>query len=321
LEGSVVQNRSLFLSSSFSAAAVAAFSESADAQTPPLALRVAANANDTYAAAYYAQDMGFFTRAGLNVDLQTIANGAAITAAVTGGTIDVGVAVPVTLANAHLRGIPVVIIAAGSVSTASIPATRLCVLETSDIKTAKDLEGKTIALNALGVGLDISLDAYLVRNGADYTKVKLVEVPFTEMGLALDRHSVDAAVITEPSYTLISRQTKIKMMTNVSAGIGTDYINSCWFTTREFARTHPDHIRRFVRAIYDAQRWGNTHHDESGVILAKYSKLDVSLAHTMLRAQYAERLRAQDVQPFLDAAVKFGGLPSPVSAASFIYQP
>jgi NitT/TauT family transport system substrate-binding protein len=312
-------SRSVFLTSSLGLAAAAVFPQRGAAQAP-LSLRVAANANDTYAAAYYAQDNGFFTRAGLNVDLQTISNGAAITAAVTGGTIDVGVAVPVTLANAYLRGIPVVIIAAGSMSTASIPATRLCVLENSDVKTAKDLEGKTVALNALGVGLDISLDAYLVKNGADYTKVKLIEVPFSEMGVALERRTVDAAVITEPSYTLISKQTRVKMLTNVSAGIGTDYVSSCWFTTREFARTHPEHVRRFVRAIYDAQRWGNTHHDESGLILAKYSKMDVTLTHAMLRAQYADRLRAQDVQPFLDAAVKFGGLPSPVSAANLIYQ-
>jgi NitT/TauT family transport system substrate-binding protein len=312
--------RSTFLATSASLAAVAALQRPAAAQTRPLDLRVAANANDTYAAAYYAQDEGFFTRAGLNVDLQTIANGAAITAAVIGGTIDIGVAVPVTLASAYLRGLPVVMIAAGALSIASVPNTRLCVPETSTLKTAKDFEGKTIGINALGVGLELAPFVWLTVNGADKSKVKLVEIPFSEMGLALERHTIDAAVFTEPAFTLAAKQNHIKMFANVNTAIAPTYVSSCWFSTREFAQAHPEQIRRFVRAIYDAQKWANGHQDASAEILAKYSKLDVSLAHSMTRARYAEALRASDVQAFLDVAVKYGGLPAPVSAASMIYQ-
>jgi NitT/TauT family transport system substrate-binding protein len=63
-------------------------------------LRVAATPNDTYAEAYYALDTGFFRRAGLNVELTTLNNGAAVSSAVASGAIDVGVSTPVQLANA-----------------------------------------------------------------------------------------------------------------------------------------------------------------------------------------------------------------------------
>jgi NitT/TauT family transport system substrate-binding protein len=313
--------RSSFLATSASLAAAAALARPAVAQTRPLDLRLAANANDTFAAAYYAQDNGFFTRAGLNVDVQTISNGAAITAAVVGGTIDIGVAVPVTLAAAYLRGLPVVMIAAGALNVASVPNTRLCVSDPSPLKTAKDFEGRTIAINALGVGLELAPFVWLTVNGADKSKVKLVEIPFTEMGLALERHTVDAAVFTEPAFTVAAKQYHIKMFANVNTAIAPTYVSSCWFSTREFAQQHPEHIRRFVRAIYDAQKWANGHQDASAEILAKYSKMDPSLAHSMTRAHYAEALRAVDIQPFLDVAAKYGGLPAPVSAASLIYQP
>ena len=166
--------RSSFLTTAAGLAASAAWPRTAAAQTPLLDLRVAANANDTFASAYYAQDEGFFTRDGLNVDLQTISNGAAITAAVVGGTVDVGVAVPVTIAAAYLRGLPLVMIAAGALSISSVPNTRLCVASDSTLKTAKDFEGKTIAINALGVGLELAPFVWLTVNGADKSKVKLV---------------------------------------------------------------------------------------------------------------------------------------------------
>jgi NitT/TauT family transport system substrate-binding protein len=313
--------RTSFLAASTALAASTSWPRTAAAQTPLLDLRVAANANDTFAPPYYAQDEGFFTREGLNVDLQTISNGAAITAAVVGGTIDIGVAVPVTIAGAYLRGLPLVIIAAGALSISSVPNTRLCVAGDSALKTAKDFEGKTIAINALGVGLELAPFVWLTVNGADKSKVKLVELPFSEMGLALERHTVDAAVLTEPAFTVAAKENHIKMFANVNTAIAPVYVSSCWFTTRPFAQAHPEHVRRFVRAIYDAQKWANAHQDLSAGILTKYSKLDISLTRSMTRAHYAEQLRASDIQPFLDIELQYGGLPTHVSASDLIYQP
>ena len=141
------------------------------------------------------------------------------------------------------------------------------------------------------------------------------------MGLALERHTVDAAVLTEPAYTVAAKEHHIKMFANVNTAIAPVYVSSCWFTTRPFAQAHPEHVRRFARAIYDAQKWANAHQDLSAEILTKYSKLDISLTRSMTRAHYAEQLRAADIQPFLDISVKYGGLSAPVSANDLIYQP
>jgi NitT/TauT family transport system substrate-binding protein len=289
------------------------------AQSPPLNLRVAANPNDTYSSPYYAQAEGFFSRNGLNVDLQTITNGAAIASAVIAGAIDIGVAVPVTLANAYLRGLPLVIIAAGSISLPSAPAIRLCVSKMSTLKTAKDMEGKTVALNALGVGLDLSLHAWMAINGGDMSKVKIVEVPFSEMGVALDRGTADAAVMAEPGYTVALQQYNIQTLVALDSVVGVPYLVSSWFTTRDFADKHPEEIARFTRAIYATQKWANTHHAETAVLLTKISKLDLSIARAMTRCAWADQLRPADIQVYLDIAVKYGGLPRPVSAASLIY--
>jgi NitT/TauT family transport system substrate-binding protein len=311
--------------SSFVAASAALLASSirqpAMAQATPLNLRVAATANDTYASAYYAQDLGFFTRAGLNVDLETLNNGAAIAAAVSAGSMDIGVATPVTLANAYIHGLPLVIVAAGSISSAKAPTLVLIVAKNSGIKTAKDLEGKVVAVNALKTGSEVNFDVWLSQGGADISKVKLIEANFSTMGLAVENGQIAAAVMTEPALTLALKQNKVEVMTDLDRAMGPEFLNSCWFAMKDFAQKNPEAIRRFQSAIYATQKWANSHQSETAPVLSKYSKMDVNLVRTIARASYAEQMKVSDIQMFLDPAAKFGIISKPVSAASLLYQP
>src|SRR5580692_8683801 len=63
--------------------------------------------------AYYAQELGLYKKAGLNVELVQLQNGVAIAAAVIGGTVHVGASQILTLAVARLRGVAFMMIAAG----------------------------------------------------------------------------------------------------------------------------------------------------------------------------------------------------------------
>jgi NitT/TauT family transport system substrate-binding protein len=312
--------RSSFLAASATLLA-SSFPQRALAQGTPLNLRVAATANDTYASAYYAQDLGFFTRAGLNVDLETLNNGAAIAAAVSAGSMDIGVATPVTLANAYIHGLPLVIVAAGSISSAKAPTLVLIVAKNSGIKTAKDLEGKVVAVNALKTGSEVNFDVWLSQGGADVSSVKLIEANFSTMGLSVENGQIAAAVMTEPALTLALRQSKVEVMTDLDRAMGPEFLNSCWFAMKDFAQKNPEAIRRFQAAIYATQKWANSHQSETAPVLAKYSKMDESLVRTIARASYAERMRLSDIQMFLDPAAKFGIIAKPVSAASLVYQP
>lgn len=314
-------NRSTFLTLPAGLAA-ASLPRPAFAQAPaPLSLRVAATANDTYASAYFAQDEGFFTRAGLNVDLETMNNGAAIAAALSAGSMDVGVATPIILANAFLHGLPVVIVASGALSVSGVTSVALCVAANSPLKTQKDFEGKTIAVNALHTGTEVNLEAWMTQGGSDISKVKLVEITFAAMGPALEAGRIDGAVMTEPAMTVAIGANHAKILVDLDNVIAPVYVNSCWFAMRDFAQKNPEKIRRFQSAIYAAQKWANAHKPESGAILAKYSKMDPDLVRRMHRTTFAETLRVADIQTLLDFSTKHGLLPRPVSAAGLIYQP
>ena len=106
------------------------------AQTTPPVLRVGATANDTYAQAYYADELGLFSKAGLNVSISTFVNGAAVSEAIVGGALDVGVSNPVQIANAVVHGIPFVYFAGGGLYSTNAPTTQLAVSASSAIKSA-----------------------------------------------------------------------------------------------------------------------------------------------------------------------------------------
>lgn len=63
------------------------------------------------AEAFYAKEMGFFAKAGLDVDVQPMQPAPVIAAAVTSNAIDIGYSTLDTLARAHQKNIPLVVIA------------------------------------------------------------------------------------------------------------------------------------------------------------------------------------------------------------------
>lgn len=317
-----MMHRSAFLTSGVALGAAAAIPQrtAAQATAASLPLRIAATANNGYDSGYYALDLGFFTRAGLNVDLETMSNGAAITAALTAGAIDVGVSTPIPIANAYLAGLPVVIVAAGAVSVPTTPSLLVCVSKNSPIVAAKDLEGKTVGVNGLKTGLEVLVENWMAKNGGDPSKLSLVEIPFSDMALALQRGSIAAAAMTDPALSVALRENMVRSLGDTGSAMG-EFLISCWFSTRKFAQANPEVIRRFDRAIYAAQSYANAHPAETAPILAKYAKMSIDSVHSMTRSKFADQMRISDIQPFLDVAAKYGSIARPVAATGLIYQP
>jgi ABC-type nitrate/sulfonate/bicarbonate transport system substrate-binding protein len=291
----------------------------ARAQTLPT-LRIAAVPADGFAEAYYALDMGFFKKAGLDVDVQTFANGTAATIALASGAADVGITSPVNLVPAIERGVPFTLIAGGGLYTTNAPVVVMDVAKDSSFKTASDLEGKTIGVSGLNDIMQVSTVAWLASHGADPAKVRFVEVPFPQMGAALARGTVDAAVISEPSLTIARNNGLTRDFAKVYDAMSTEVMNGAWFTTMPFAQKNPELIKRFQAAIYETAKWANKNHDRSAQILEKYSKIDAHTAQTMTRSTYADSLPASSVQPSLDAAFKNHMIQKPFDANDMIYR-
>jgi NitT/TauT family transport system substrate-binding protein len=284
----------------------------------PATVRVGATGNDTAAEVYYADDLGMFKKRGLDVQIQNLRSGAAEAAAVAGGSLDVGEQNVVSMSHAHERGLPFKYIAPAGEYVAASSTTSLVVAKKSAFKTAKDLEGKTIAVGALGDLMQIGALAWLEKHGADPAKVKFIEIPSAEIGAAIGRGTVDAGVIAEPNLTMAEDGGQIKVLAQPYDAIGERFMINGWFASEDWIKKNPATAKKFVDAIYEAGKWANTHRAESAKILDKHSRADASVVARMRRASYGERFDAKAMQSMIEAAVHFKALGKSFNAGDLI---
>ncbi|HTJ26449.1 MAG TPA: ABC transporter substrate-binding protein [Candidatus Limnocylindria bacterium] len=278
-------------------------------------LRVATTPLDIGAEVLFAKDEGFFAKAGLDVDVELMNNGSAIAAAVASGAVDVAQANIVSLATAHERGIPFVLVAPGGFYASANPTTALVVAKTSPVHGPKDLAGKTIAISGIKNITQVAAQSWLARSGVDVANVHFIELPFPQMGPALAGGRVDAAVIAEPDLSDVLAQGG-RVVSPVYDAIGKNFLVGAWFTTAAWSRAHPDLVRRFAAAIAQTAAWANTHQAESARVLEKYTKIAVPSG--MRRATWAVRLDPAQVQPLIDASARTNVLRAPFPAAELI---
>jgi len=256
---------------------------------------------------FYAKEMGFFTAAGIAADVQLLPGSSAIAAGIVSNSIDVGYGAIDVLAAIHQKSIPIVVVAPGgeyrAPTTTRVAA--IMVPANSAIKTAKDLNGKTIAANSLHSLADAVPRLWVDQNGGDSATLKFVEMPFAAMPAAFDAGRVDAALISEPFMSVAAKTARVLVYGYDC--IAKDFLLGAYFTTPQWAKDHPDVVVRFRSAMRQAAAWANANPAKTGELLAKYTKIDPAVIATMTRARFGEQLTPALMQPLIDVAAKFGG--------------
>src|SRR5665213_1235612 len=141
-------------------------------------LRVAMIPIEPAAVVYYAKENGFFEKAGLDVDVTQSASTPALASAVLAGTYDISYATIPTLASAHSKGLPFVVIAPGIADSPQHFGGAIMVAENSTLKTGKDFNGKTLGAAGLNTIAEYLPRAWIDKTGGDSSSVKFVEMPF-----------------------------------------------------------------------------------------------------------------------------------------------
>ena len=111
---------------------------------------------------------------------------------------------------------------------------------------------------------------------------------------------------------------KIETKIYAAGGILVLLLAGLWFTTIAFKRQHSEAIKRFESVIFQTARWANSHAADSAPMVAKYTKLRLEDIQAMVRADFPEQMRFSELQPPLDAALKFGFIPRPIQAEDLV---
>jgi NitT/TauT family transport system substrate-binding protein len=263
---------------------------------------------------YVAQDEGFFKKNNLTVVPEAANGGSAATAALVAGSLDIVSVNIVSMAAAREKGIPLVFVALSSLYSASSPADALLVPKGSPIKTARDLNGKTIATSNLkGLGY-VGARLWIDQNGGDSSTVRFIEMTFDLMPAMLQTHQVDAAMIAEPAMERAwPTSTNLGYAYNA---IGDTVLISGWAATKAWVDQNRDVGQRFNDALIQSEEWCDRNGGRAAAIASRYLKMDTATIRSMSHAPYPERRNAIPLaQPLLNAAFKYGVLSSALPAA------
>jgi NitT/TauT family transport system substrate-binding protein len=258
---------------------------------------------------YLGIQKGFFTKAGLEVTAKPAQGGAAVVPAVLSGEDQFGFSNVVSLLTARDKGLPLVSIAAG-VSSTGDPAhdvNAVLVRKDSALRTAKDLEGRKVAVNSLNNIGDTTVKTAVTTAGGDPAKVTFVEMPFPDMPAQLAAGTIDAAWEAEPFRTQILTAGGRILFDNLTETYPTLQI-SHYFTSRQTKDKDPALVAAFVTAINESMTYASSHPDEVRAVLATYTKISPDVAATMSLPLWPTALDRQSLTVVGAAAHSYGTL-------------
>lgn len=242
---------------------------------------------------YLAIEEGLFTAEGLTVSVELVQGGAAAIPALVGGDLDISYGNWVSFLLANQEGIELRAIAAG---VASAPGfTEFLALPDSGLEGDPGaLTGSTIALNTLNNIGELALNATLAANGLEPADVELVEVPFPEMGAALERGDVDVIWASEPVPTVVKGDLDAVVVVDSYVGEMTDFPVAGYQATAEFVAANPRTVAAFQRALAAAVE---------RIAADETAALDVIPGYTNLPPEVAGRLALPSYQATIEAGI------------------
>jgi NitT/TauT family transport system substrate-binding protein len=283
----------------------------------PVKITVALIPSESAAEAYYAQDLGFFKAAGLDVTFVPLPSSPPIIAAVSSGAADIGNSVVGSAVAARSRGITVRFFAPAGLYLSTAPTARLVSLKGTIYKSGAELAGKTIAVTGLADLTFYATKQWVEATGGNPNSMKFIELSEPEMLPALKEHRIDAGILIEPF--IAQAGDAVSSVAAIDDSVAKRFLATGWFASDAWLAAHPDVAAKYAAVMKQTAEWANAHHAESAAILLKYTKVTPEIVSRMQRATYGTTLDAALLQPVIDNAAKYGSFPRPVTAAELIW--
>jgi len=184
---------------------------------------------------FHAEKQGYFKAQGLDVELVTLNNGPAVASAVQNGGLDIGYAAPIPIIAARSQGQDFQFFAATGHDDTEVPVIVFLASQRSNIRSFKDLAGKTIAVNAANSGCELAAKEHAAAAGVPWNRLKTLIIPFPQMQAALELGSADAVCTAEP-FTASTRASQKIGAVVISEGFLANRKNQRAMTSGFFAR-------------------------------------------------------------------------------------
>jgi NitT/TauT family transport system substrate-binding protein len=265
---------------------------------------------------------GFFKAEDLEVEPVFATGGAAALPALAAGSLEVVISNTVSVLQAVEQGIDLRVILPASASSRRVkPSGGLAVAADGPVKTAKDLEGKRVAVNNLRNLLWLYTREYLERNGADLSKITFVEVPYPQAPDAIIARRVDAAYIGQPHLQRLLDSGKGRMLATPTTELQEDVQVSWYVAMTEWTGKNDALVQRFARAYYKGvdfmtESWRTP---EGIQILAGYTKQKPEVLEKSTMQLWPKSIPEDSVQQTQALMQKHGLLAKPLDLKKILY--
>jgi NitT/TauT family transport system substrate-binding protein len=270
--------------------AVMLISRAASAQD--LSLRAVYNAlGGVMAPIWVAQDGGYFTKHGVNVDLKYLAATSAVQAMVGGGE-EVGLVGNQGI-DAKLEGADLIYVASG------LPTFVFQMYARPEIKTIADLKGKVVAVTQPAASTDYASRIVLRKNGLEPDKdVKIMYAQDTNNVLnSLTVGNVAAGILSAP-LSLKAKATGSKLLVNIS-DLKIPFLFTAMLSSPKLVKEKNEALTRFLRAYIEAMAVIRRDKETTLKALSKFQKTN---DREILESVYDEYRDVFPVTPLMTAA-------------------
>jgi NitT/TauT family transport system substrate-binding protein len=284
----------------------------------PTVIRVAGPPNEGYRDVYYGVQAGLFAKYGLDVQPRITNGGAVVLAGLAGGSFDVAYTNLVPVLQAHLHGLPFQIVAPSTMFSSERSQNAMLVTANSPIRTARDLNGKTIGTQSLQDLNSVAMRAWIDKNGGDSKTIHVIEVPSAAAVATLTSHRIDAMALSEPLLTMALLTGKVRVLANPQGAIAERFQAQVFVSTSDFVAAHQDAMDRFAQAMHEAAMYTNAHLAQTTPLVASFSSVPANIIARSVRSIDADYVSPEYIQPLIDFAAKYGMIPHAFPAEEII---
>src|SRR5258706_2203741 len=236
---------------------------------------------------YVAQEKGFYAKRGLAATIQSSTGSADTVRMIGSGGADFGFADMATMIVAKSRGTPV----QAAAQFGYVGATLLW-RDQGQIKTIKDLEGKSLAIRP-GQAQWYLMPAYCRINKIDFKAIKIQETAAPIQPAALATKKADFIIMFRASNDEVAVQAAAKGGVKLSRvfmkDTGLDIYGTSLIVKDEDVKKRPEFVRAYVEGTLEGLRYARDHQEEALKILLKQKpELDAVLTTVQLKNALTE---------------------------------
>jgi NitT/TauT family transport system substrate-binding protein len=285
-----------------------AAASSGGASIPTVKMMVGGIDKQIYLPYQLAQNLGFYKKYGVNVELSTEQNGGVgAEDAMASGQVDFAGAWYIHTVDFQSKGKDVINV----VQLSGAPGERIMCGTNSGVHSPADFKGKTMGVTDLGSGTDELTQFLASKAGLKKSDYHTLAVGAGATAIAaIQRHSADCVMTTQPTVGSLEAKklaySAVDLATAKGAQqvLGGDWPAAGLLARADWVKTHEAATQKVVDALVATMHWINTH---SAADIANKLPADFVQNSTISKDQYVAGLTSDKGQFLPDGIMPAGG--------------